>query len=114
MAKRKAQNEAAAETDAETQNVEPDAQHTFLVMDRIGPLEVGERAGQYLEAGERAFESDFAAESIARLVEIGVLAPMGGIATDVTLSTSTLTQFVGTLSGSAEGMEHGTDDSNGN
>jgi len=77
-------------------------EHEFLVMDRIGPLDVGARAGQYLEAGDSAWESDFAPESIARLVEVGALVPMGGIAVHVVRVDD------------AEEMEHGTDDSNGN
>lgn len=101
MAKRR-QVELETEPDAEIQNVEPDAAHDFVVASRVGPLEVGERAGQYLEAGERAFESDFAAESIARLVELGILEPTGGIAINVTRVQD------------AEEMEHGTDNSNGN
>lgn len=112
MAKRKMTADDAeiqhVETDMEIQNVEPDAQHTFLVMDRIGPLEVGGRAGQYLEAGERAFESDFAPDSIVILVERGILVPAGGVATDVVRADAAA------LNMDAEGNDNGTDDSNGN
>lgn len=98
MAKRNPKHTDEAEMPTEAAETE----HEFVAMERIGPLEVGARAGAYLEAGERAFESDFAAESIARLVELGILEPTGGIAINVTRVQD------------AEEMEHGTDNSNGN
>jgi hypothetical protein len=46
----------------------------FIARDRIGPLEHGPRAGEYIEAGALAFAGDFASdENIQQLIAVGVL-----------------------------------------
>lgn len=45
----------------------------YKVIDRIGPMEEGVRAGTYLEAGEVVDESIFVAEHLPLLVGVGVL-----------------------------------------
>jgi len=104
MAKRNPKHTDEAEMPTEAAETE----HEFVAMERIGPLEVGARAGAYLEAGERAFESDFAPDSIVILVERGILVPAGGVATDVVRADAAA------LNMDAEGNDNGTDDSNGN
>lgn len=71
----------------------------FLVLERIGPLETGTRAGVYLEAGDGADRADFASDdNINALMAAGVLTQVSAAATPAHADA-------------AEDLsEHGTDD----
>lgn len=54
----------------------------FLIITRIGPMEGGLRDGQYLEAGEIVGADVFNPESIAILLELGIIAGTQSVPSD--------------------------------
>jgi hypothetical protein len=88
----------------------------FLVKERIGPMEQGTRAGEYLEAGEVVSADAFHSElSIAILQGVGAIesADAEAVRADA-VSDESSTRTSTTLSAPLNlEDEHGTDNSNG-